>query len=116
MRRNKQLAAEAMRISAPEVAALGCVDEIIAEPPGACTPTMSRDRGCWAPRSKHLAELKALPMDVLVAARQQKFRNIAQFYTEPVPVMKHERVDVRGEWYAAGQAGRYRKIVRRRRP
>jgi acetyl-CoA carboxylase alpha subunit len=31
---------------------------------------------------KHLAELKATPMDILVAARQQKFRNIAQFYTE----------------------------------
>ena len=29
----KQLAAEAMRISAPEVAALGCVDEIVPEPP-----------------------------------------------------------------------------------
>src|SRR6202167_4272515 len=29
---NKQLAAEAMRISAPEVAALGCVDQIITEP------------------------------------------------------------------------------------
>src|SRR6202044_2263419 len=31
---NKQLAAEAMRISAPEIAALGCVDEIVQEPPG----------------------------------------------------------------------------------
>jgi acetyl-CoA carboxylase carboxyl transferase subunit alpha len=31
---HKQQAAEAMRISAPEVAALGCVDEIIGEPPG----------------------------------------------------------------------------------
>ena len=31
---HKQLAAEAMRISAPEVAKLGCVDEIISEPPG----------------------------------------------------------------------------------
>ena len=30
---HKQLAAEAMRISAPEVEALGCVDEIISEPP-----------------------------------------------------------------------------------
>src|SRR5580692_4804165 len=30
----KQLAADAMRISAPEVAKLGCVDEIITEPPG----------------------------------------------------------------------------------
>ena len=31
---------------------------------------------------KHLEELKATPIDALVAARQQKFRNIAQFYTE----------------------------------
>src|SRR5579871_4880820 len=30
---NKQLAAEAMRISAPEIASLGCVDDIISEPP-----------------------------------------------------------------------------------
>jgi hypothetical protein len=29
-----------------------------------------------------LAVLKALPIDELVAARQAKFRNIAQFYTE----------------------------------
>ena len=31
---------------------------------------------------RHLAALKAMPIDSLVAARQQKFRNIAQFYTE----------------------------------
>src|SRR5579863_552386 len=31
---HKERAAEAMRISAPEVSKLGCVDEIIAEPPG----------------------------------------------------------------------------------
>jgi acetyl-CoA carboxylase alpha subunit len=31
---------------------------------------------------KHLAELKATPLETLVAARQKKFRNIAQFYTE----------------------------------
>src|SRR6202050_1244707 len=31
---HKQSAAEAMRISAPEVAAVGCVDEIISEPHG----------------------------------------------------------------------------------
>ena len=45
---NKQLAAEAMRISAPEVAALGCVDEIIAEPPEASTPTAKRAPDCSA--------------------------------------------------------------------
>jgi acetyl-CoA carboxylase carboxyl transferase subunit alpha len=31
---------------------------------------------------KHLAELKAMPVQELVTARQQKFRNIAQFYTQ----------------------------------
>jgi acetyl-CoA carboxylase alpha subunit len=30
----KHLAAKAMRVSAPEVLQLGCVDEIVAEPPG----------------------------------------------------------------------------------
>jgi len=31
---------------------------------------------------RHLAEIKAMPIDDLIAARQAKFRNIAQFYTE----------------------------------
>jgi acetyl-CoA carboxylase carboxyl transferase subunit alpha len=80
---NKQLAAEAMRISAPEVAALGCVDEIIAEPPGGAHSDREAGSGLLGTAlKKHLAELKATPMDILVAARQQKFRNIAQFYTE----------------------------------
>jgi acetyl-CoA carboxylase carboxyl transferase subunit alpha len=80
---HKQLAAEAMRISAPEVAAVGCVDEIIAEPPQGIH--MEREAGTGMLGSvirKHLAELKAMPVQELVTARQQKFRNIAQFYTE----------------------------------
>jgi len=80
---HKQLAAEAMRISAPEVAAVGCVDEIIAEPPQGIH--MEREAGTGILGSvirKHLAELKAMPVQDLVTARQQKFRNIAQFYTE----------------------------------
>jgi len=31
---------------------------------------------------KYLNELRAMPIDALVAARQQKFRNVAQFYTQ----------------------------------
>jgi acetyl-CoA carboxylase carboxyl transferase subunit alpha len=80
---HKQLAAEAMRISAPEVAALGCVDEIVPEPPGGIHT--DREAGVTLlgeVLKKHLAELMALPVDTLVAARQAKFRNIAQFYTE----------------------------------
>jgi acetyl-CoA carboxylase carboxyl transferase subunit alpha len=80
---HKQLAAEAMRISAPEVAALGCVDEIVAEPPeGAHTDREAGAGLLGNALKKHLAELKATPIKKLVAARQKKFRNIAQFYTE----------------------------------
>ena len=80
---HKQLAAEAMKISAPEVAALGCVDEIVPEPPEGAHADHEAGAGLLGTSlKKHLAELKAIPIEVLVAARQQKFRNIAQFYTE----------------------------------
>jgi acetyl-CoA carboxylase carboxyl transferase subunit alpha len=79
----KQLAAEAMRISAPEVAKLGCVDEIISEPPGGAHTDHETGSGLLGSAlTRHLAELKAMPVGELVAARQKKFRNIAQFYTE----------------------------------
>ncbi len=79
----KQLAAEAMRISAPEVARLGCVDEIICEPPGGAHTDQEAGAGLLGQAlTRHLNELKAMPIDELVAQRQKKFRNIAQFYTE----------------------------------
>ncbi len=80
---NKQLAAEAMRISAPEVASLGCVDEIIAEPPGGIHTDNEAGAGLvGSTLKKHLTALKAMSIEDLVAARREKFRNIAQFYTE----------------------------------
>jgi acetyl-CoA carboxylase carboxyl transferase subunit alpha len=80
---NKQLAAQAMRISAPEVSALGCVDEIIAEPGGGIQADREAGSGVLGSMlRKHLDQLKAMPVDELVAARQKKFRNIAQFYTQ----------------------------------
>ena len=80
---HKQLAAEAMRISAPEVASLGCVDEIVPEPGEGIHTDRETGAGTLAQvLRRHLAELKATPVDTLVTARQQKFRSIAQFYTE----------------------------------
>jgi acetyl-CoA carboxylase carboxyl transferase subunit alpha len=80
---HKQQAAEAMRISAPEVSALGCVDEIISEPQEGIHNDRVAGSGILGTiLKKHLAELKQTPIDALVAARQQKFRNIAQFYTQ----------------------------------
>lgn len=80
---HKQAAAEAMRISAPEVAALGCVDEIIPEPmDGIHQDREAGTQTIAAVLKKHLSELKNTPIEKLVAARQNKFRNIAQFYSE----------------------------------
>jgi len=80
---HKQLAAEAMRISAPEIAALGCVDEIIPEPPGGIHADREAGSGLLAAvLETHLIQLKAMPIDELVATRQKKFRNVAQFYTQ----------------------------------
>ena len=79
----KQLAAEAMRISAPEVAALGCVDEIVPEPPEGIQSDREAGAGMLGTiLKKRLAELRATPIEILVAARQEKFRNMARFYKE----------------------------------
>jgi acetyl-CoA carboxylase carboxyl transferase subunit alpha len=79
----KQLAAEAMRIAAPEVAKLGCVDEIVQEPcEGAHVDPEAGAGMLGKALQRHLAEIKAVPIDELIAARQAKFRNMAQFYTE----------------------------------
>jgi acetyl-CoA carboxylase carboxyl transferase subunit alpha len=78
----KDRAAEAMRISAPETASLGCVDDIVPEPGEGAhenpaeAATMLADKLRW-----HLNELKSMPIDELLKRRYDKFRNIAQFYT-----------------------------------
>jgi len=79
----KQLAAEAMRISAPEVLSLGCVDEIIPEPgDGAHSDRDAAAEILGAAIRRHLVQLRAMPLDQMIAARQSKFRQMAQFYTE----------------------------------
>lgn len=80
---HKDRAAEALRVTAREVISLGCVDEVIPEP----AEGIHADRNAGiellaAAIKKHLAELKAMTTEEMVAARQRKFRNIAQFYTE----------------------------------
>ena len=80
---HKQQAAEAMRISAPEVAALGCVDQIVPEPPNGIHTDREAGLGMMgAVLLKQLDELTAIPIPELVRTRQEKFRNIARFYTE----------------------------------
>jgi acetyl-CoA carboxylase carboxyl transferase subunit alpha len=78
----RQQAAEALKYTAPDVSRLGCVDDVIAEPPGGMQAdpdrAMEHVRGCL---QHHYSELKSMSVDDLLAARYNKFRNIAQFYT-----------------------------------
>ncbi len=77
----KELAAEAMRITAVDLSELGCIDDIVPEPEGGA----HRDHEAAAnlldaALQKHYAELKKVPPSELVASRYTKFRTIAQFY------------------------------------
>jgi acetyl-CoA carboxylase carboxyl transferase subunit alpha len=77
----KELAAEAMRITATDLKELGCVDDIIPEPEGGA----HRDHEAAAnlfdvSLQKHYAELKKIPPAELVVSRYNKFRTMAQFF------------------------------------
>jgi acetyl-CoA carboxylase carboxyl transferase subunit alpha len=79
----KELAAEALRITASDLTELGCVDEIVSEPPGGA----HADHDAAAKLvdealQKNLAELKGLTAQQLVAARYDKFRKMALYFTE----------------------------------
>jgi acetyl-CoA carboxylase carboxyl transferase subunit alpha len=72
----KDLAAEAMGISAERIAKLGVVDEVIKEPLGGAhrDPQMMCDSVREA-LLRHLNELQAQPLDQLLAARQKRLRD-----------------------------------------
>lgn len=79
----KELAAEALRITAPDLKELGCVDEIVAEPPGgAHTDHEATAKLVDEVLQKNLSELKVLSPEALVNSRYEKFRKVAQFFTE----------------------------------
>jgi acetyl-CoA carboxylase carboxyl transferase subunit alpha len=77
----KELAAEAMRITATDLQELGCIDDIVPEPEGGA----HRDHEVAAnlldvTLQKHYAELKKVPSAELVVSRYNKFRNMARFF------------------------------------
>ncbi len=78
----KQQAAAALRYTAIDVQRLGCVDDVIPEPPGGTHTDPAFAMQLVGERlQRHFAELQAKPLDGLLAARYGKFRNLAQFYT-----------------------------------
>lgn len=75
----RQQAAEALKYTAPNVRALGCVDDVIDEPAGGAQ--MDPSAAFHLVRDslrRHYLQLKALPLDVLLEQRYQKFRGMAQ--------------------------------------
>jgi acetyl-CoA carboxylase carboxyl transferase subunit alpha len=79
----KELAAEALKITACDLKDLGCVDAIVPEPPGgAHTDHDAAAKLVGEALGQNLAELRSLPLSQLLAGRYEKFRKIAQFYTE----------------------------------
>jgi len=78
----KQQAAAALRYTATDVLRMGCVDDVLAEPPGGTQNDPSSAMAFVDERLKrHLAELIAMPKAERLEKRYTKFRNIAQFYT-----------------------------------
>jgi acetyl-CoA carboxylase carboxyl transferase subunit alpha len=78
----RALAAEALRATAEDVFALGCVDDVVPEPEGGAQTDAARAAALLADSlARHLGELRALSIENLLAQRYEKFRNIAQFYT-----------------------------------
>ncbi|CAG0986858.1 acetyl-CoA carboxylase carboxyl transferase subunit alpha [Geobacteraceae bacterium] len=73
-------AAEALKLTAPDLKELDVIDEIIKEPLGGAHrdhETMARN--LHAALARHLKELKALSVEELVEGRYQKFRKMSRF-------------------------------------
>jgi acetyl-CoA carboxylase carboxyl transferase subunit alpha len=77
----KELAAEAMRITATDLSELGCIDDIVPEPEGGAHRDHEAAAALFdASLQKHFAQLKKVPPAELLESRYKKFRNIAQFF------------------------------------
>jgi acetyl-CoA carboxylase carboxyl transferase subunit alpha len=78
----KQQAAAALKYTAKDVQLLGCVDDVLPEPPGGTQNDPAAAMAQVGEKLRyHLAILRGLSLDEMLEQRYCKFRNIAQFYT-----------------------------------
>jgi acetyl-CoA carboxylase carboxyl transferase subunit alpha len=76
----KERAAEALKLTAPDLLAMGLVDEIVPEPPGgAHADPGAAVEALGVALERHLAELTGMPTDVLVARRADKYLGMGKF-------------------------------------
>jgi len=79
----KDVAAEALKITATDLTELGCVDGIVPEPPeGAHADHDAAAALLDQALLSHYYEIKDLPTDQLLNQRYDKFRHMAQFFKE----------------------------------
>ena len=77
----KELAAEALRVTATDLNELGCIDGVIPEPEGGAHKDHEAAAALLdAVLQENLAQLKRIPIPDLVASRYKKFRTMAQFF------------------------------------
>jgi len=77
-----ELAAEALKITAPDLLALKLVDEIVPEPEGGAHNDHAAAARLLRPvLSRALDELSALSPEVLLQQRYEKFRQMGQFFS-----------------------------------
>ena len=79
----KEIAAQALRITAPDMKELGVIDEIIAEPDGGAHQDYDAASALLdGVLQRNFTELKNMPVPALLDGRYGKFRHMAQFFTE----------------------------------
>jgi acetyl-CoA carboxylase carboxyl transferase subunit alpha len=75
-------AAIALKATADDVHALGCVDDVVPEPEDGAQSDPAAAAELLAGKLRwHLNELRQMSLDEMLERRYNKFRNIAQFYT-----------------------------------
>lgn len=76
-------AAAALKITSEDVSRMGCVDDVVPEPPGGAQTDGPAAAALLDEKLVyHFDQLKAMTVEDLVARRLAKFRQIARFYKE----------------------------------
>jgi acetyl-CoA carboxylase carboxyl transferase subunit alpha len=79
----RDLAAQALKITAEDMIELGVVDEVVQEPAGGAHLDYDVTAANLSTTlQKHLSDLRAYPRDQLTNLRYDKFRKMAQFFEE----------------------------------
>jgi len=79
----KDVAAEALRITPEDLSSLGVIDDVVPEPEGGAHADWDAAAVLLAQSlARHLEDVQKIPPENLLEARYEKFRKMAQFFSE----------------------------------